>query len=71
MYIRKSPKENPEMYCINMQDKGWVIIAGDTRVNPILAYSHENNGARGTVISEQSITINPNTTIEIGGGCVV
>ncbi len=31
------------MYIVNFESGGWVLVSGDKRVNPILAYSNEGN----------------------------
>ncbi len=34
---------NPSMYIVNYEDKGFVIISGDNRLSPILAYSDSSS----------------------------
>ncbi|TDO83864.1 Spi protease inhibitor [Flavobacterium chryseum] len=39
----KTAEENPSMYIINYESDGFVIVAGDNRISPILAYSDKNS----------------------------
>ncbi|MBP4137277.1 C10 family peptidase [Flavobacterium geliluteum] len=39
----KTGQENPSMYIINYENNGFVIISGDNRISPILAYSDNNS----------------------------
>ncbi|MEO8240242.1 MAG: C10 family peptidase [Flavobacterium sp.] len=39
----KTGQQNPSMYIINYENNGFVIVSGDNRVSPILAYSDKNS----------------------------
>jgi hypothetical protein len=42
-FTYKKDQANPALYIVNYQEGGFVMVSGDDRVTPILAYSNENN----------------------------
>jgi streptopain len=53
----KTGQENPSMYIINYENNGFVIISGDNRISPILAYSDNNSfPTEGSDLPEGIIT---------------